>query len=106
MAKDTKNVKGRIFQAIGGVDESVDLTTTEPSLAGVNGAFPFFYGQIQRIQGKKIIDFNPEQKIFAIHQTFNGVCLYGYYVQTNNKLYYHVCNAPPDLRIRFWPNNN
>lgn len=104
MAKDPKQVKGKVFDSIGGIDESIQLVSNNPSLAKVNGAFPFFYGMHQRMLGKKIIDYNPEQKVFAIHQTFNGVCLYGYFVQTNNKLYYHLCDAPPDLRIHFWPN--
>lgn len=102
MAKDTKKVKGKVYSTVSGVDESVELVTPEPSLASVNGTFPFFYGMHQRMFGKKLIDFNPEQMVYGIHQTFNGVCLYGYYVQTDNKLYYHVCSAPPDLRIRFW----
>jgi len=104
MAFDTKKVKGVIFQTAGGVDESLLLTNTEPSVSGINGSFPFFYGMHQRMFGKKIIAFNPNQKIYAIHQAFNGVCLYGYYVQTHNKLYYHTCDAPPDMRIKFWPN--
>jgi len=104
MAFDPKKVKGKIFQIVGGVDESSFLTTAEPTLAGAEGTFPFFYGMHQRLFGKKIIDYNPDQKVYGIHQTFNGVCLYGYYVQTNNKLYYHLCDAPPDLRIHFWPN--
>lgn len=104
MAKDTRKVKGTIFLQIGGMDESVPLASPEPSFFSASGVIPFFYGMQQRVYGKKLIDFNPEQAIYAIHQTFNGVCLYGYYVQTNHKLYYHVCNAPPDLRIKFWPN--
>ena len=104
MAFDPEKAKGKIFQNVGGVDESSFLTTEEVTLANVGGTFPSFNGMLQRIFGKKIIDFNPGQKVYGIHQAFNGVCLYGYYVQTNNKLYYHVCDAPPDLRIHFWPN--
>lgn len=104
MAEDIRNVKGPILLTVGGIDESLPLTSPDPTIAQNNGTFPFFYGMHQRMFGKKIIDFNPEQKVFGIHQTFNGVCLYGYFVQTNNKLYYHVCDAPPDLRIVFWPN--
>lgn len=105
MAQDTQQVKGKsgkIIPAIGGIDESTSLTDDNTSFASNNGVLPFFYGMAQRMFGKKIIDFNPNQKVFGICQTFNGVCLYGYYVQTNNKLYYHVCNAPPDLRIEFY----
>ena len=102
MAKDTEDVKGKIFSTVAGIDESIELVSDEPGLAGVNGSFPFFYGMHQRLYGKKLIDFNPGQSVYGVHQTFNGVCLYGYYVQTNEKLYYHLCNAPPDLRIRFW----
>jgi hypothetical protein len=102
MAKSTLNEQGQIFQVIGGMDESVSMAVADPVHASVEGIFPFFYGTHQRIFGKKIIDFNPEQQIWGVHQTFNGVCLYGYYVETNNKLYFHVCNAPPDLRIKFY----
>lgn len=104
MAFDPKKVKGKIFLSVGGVDESTSLTTDEPSVANTGGVFPYFYGIQQRMFGKKTIDFNPDQQVFGIHQTFNGVCLYGYYVQTHLKLYYHACDAPPDLRIKFWPN--
>lgn len=103
MAQDTEDVKGKIFATVGGVDESVELVSDDPSLVAANGGFPFFYGMHQRMFGKKLIDFNPGQKVSGIHQTFNGICLYGYYVETDKKLYYHVCSAPPDLRIRFWP---
>lgn len=102
MAFDPLQVKGKIFQAVGGVNEATLSTSPDPTLNALNGSFPFFYGMHQRIFGKKIIDFNPGQAVYAIHQTFNGICLYGYYVQTINKLYYHLCSAPPDLRIRFW----
>lgn len=102
MAKDALKVKGKIRQQIGGVDESVSLTNDEDSVASNNGSFPFFNGMVQRMFGKKIIDYNPGQSIYGICQTFNGICLYGYYVQTVNKLYYHLCSAPPDLRIHFY----
>lgn len=103
MAEDTLKVKGQIFQNVGGIDESIPLTSKDDSFSinTNNGTFPFFYGMHERMFGKKIIDYNPGQSIYGICQTFNGTCLYGYYVQTNNKLYYHVCSAPPDLRIRF-----
>lgn len=104
MAQDTQNTKPKVLLTIGGVDESINLINNEPALGGVAGTFPFFYGMLERMFGKKIIDFNPGQAVYGIQQTFNGVCLYGYYVQTNTKLYYHVCDAPPDLRIKFWPN--
>lgn len=102
MAKDTKKIKGHILSTVDGIAESVPLTVAEPSVVSNSGSYPFFYGMYQRIFGKKIIDFNPDQAVYAIHQTFNGICLYGYYVQTSKKLYYHLCDAPPDLRIRFF----
>lgn len=102
MAKDTLKIKGQIFPTIGGVDESTSLTSKETTVVSNNGSFPFFDGMVERMFGKKLIDFNPGQKVYAIHQTFNGICLYGYYVQTDQKLYFHVCDAPPDLRIRFF----
>lgn len=102
MARNTITEKGKVFATIGGVDESIPLTSDEPIIYSNNGTFPFFYGMHERLFGKKLIDFNPGQKIWGIHQSFNGICLYGYYVETNQKLYFHVCSAPPDLRIRFW----
>lgn len=104
MAKDTEHKKGLNLQTIQGMDESISLATKDESVVKNNGSFPFFYGMVQRMFGKKIIDFNPGQAVYAIHQCYNGICLYGYYVQTSAKLYYHVCSAPPDLRIHFWPN--
>lgn len=101
MAKASLQYPGQPTNKLGGIDESQSLTTA--SFASVSGVFPFFDGMHQRMFGKKIIDFNPDQSVYAVQQVFNGICLYGYYVQTNHKLYYHVCNAPPDLRIKFWP---
>lgn len=101
MPKDTLKSQPVKLLQIGGMDESVEVTDASPVLQEVGGVFPFFYGMAQRIFGKKIIDYNPNQKIWSIHQSFNGVCLYGYYVETDQKLYFHVCSAPPDLRIRF-----
>lgn len=100
MAKTTLGFAGQPINALGGVDESISLT--EASFANAEGVFPFFNGMHQRMFGKKIIDVNPGQAIYGIQQVFNGICLYGYYVQTDEKLYYHVCNAPPDLRIIFY----
>lgn len=102
MAFDPLQAKGKTFEVVGGVDEASLSTSIDPTLNSVNGSFPFFYGMHQRMFGKKIIDFNPDQAVYGIHQTFNGICLYGYYVQTVNKLYYHLCSAPPDLRIHFF----
>lgn len=101
MASDTLQVQPVKLTTVGGMDESVEMTDRSEALQECHGTFPFFYGMHQRLFGKKIIDYNPDQKIWGIHQTFNGVCLYGYYVETNNKLYFHICSAPPDLRIRF-----
>lgn len=100
MAKTALVYPGQPTNKIGGIDESVSLT--EATLAAASGVFPFFYGSLQRMLGKKIIDYNPDQSVYGIQQVFNGICLYGYYVQTNAKLYYHVCDAPPDLRIVFF----
>ena len=101
-----------VFPVLGGIDESVqDTDLSEKPLNQVNnvkplvvarGVFPFFQGMHQRMLGKKLIDYNPAQKVYAIHQTFNGVCQYGYYVQTSANLYYHLCTAPPDMRIHFY----
>jgi hypothetical protein len=101
MPRDTLRAASAKLKQVSGMDESVELTDVSPILQEAHGTFPFFYGMNQRMFGKKIIDYNPEQKIWGIHQSFNGVCLYGYYVETNAKLYFHVCSAPPDLRIRF-----
>jgi hypothetical protein len=101
VAKDTYNVYASKQKSVGGLDESVEMTDRSPVFQSIGGVFPFFYGNHQRMFGKKLIDYNPAQKIFGIHQSFNGVCLYGYYVETDQKLYFHVCSAPPDLRIRF-----
>lgn len=109
MAKAAYEYPGQVSTELGGIDESKSFT--DASFVNVRGSFPFFEGMHQRMFGKKIIEFNLQktptfqyQSIYGIQQVFNGICLYGYYVQTINKLYYHVCNAPPDLRIKFWPN--
>jgi hypothetical protein len=101
MAKDTRGGKPLVLPTIGGVDESVDLADPSGNLVDARGVFPFFNGMHHRMFGKKIIDYNQDQSIYAIHQAFNGICLYGYYVQTSEKLYFHLCTAPPDLRIHF-----
>jgi hypothetical protein len=103
VAKDTDKINPVKLNSVAGMDESVELTDASPILQEASGVYPFFYASAQRIFGKKIIDYNPNQKIWGIHQSFNGVCLYGYYVETDQKLYFHVCSAPPDLRIRFSP---
>lgn len=100
MASDSLEGKPITLGVLSGVDESVDSTSPE-AVSEVGGVFPFFHFAYQRFFGKKIIDYNPDQQVLAIHQAFNGVCLYGYFVETSSKLYYHVCSAPPDLRIRF-----
>jgi len=90
----------QIIPAIGGVDEASDLQ--DPFFfESVAGVIPYYFGMQQRQSGKKLIDWNPEQKVYAIHQAFNGAGQYGYYVETDHKLYYHVCDAPPDLRIHW-----
>ena len=110
MAKDTLQIQGVDLGPLGGMDEAVtevDFTDAQVGkltfkpLVTVSGILPYFQGNYQRMTGKKIIDFNPGQKVMGICQTFNGVCQYGYYVQTNNKLYYHLCSAPPDMRIHW-----
>lgn len=101
MAKDALKATAAKLNTLGGIDESVEMTDPSPSLQNAHGTFPAFYYAHQRMFGKKIIDYNPDQQVLGIHQSFNGVCLYGYYVETDHKLYFHVCSAPPDLRIRF-----
>lgn len=113
MAKDTLflDETGNIqFGPLGGVDEAksdVDWSDAQTGklvfkpIVSVRGVLSFFQGAHQRMTGKKIIDYNPGQKVMGICQTFNGVCQYGYYVQTQYKLYYHLCSAPPDMRIHW-----
>ena len=101
MAKETRATKPVYLQTVGGMDESVEITNNSEAMVLAQGSFPWFYGMHHRMFGKKLIDWNPEQEVFQIHQAFNGICLYGYYVETNHKLYFHLCMAPPDLRIHF-----
>jgi hypothetical protein len=101
MPKSTLRVTAAKLKQVSGMDESVEMTDSSPILQEAHGTFSFFYGMHQRMFGKKIIDYNPDQIIWGIHQSFNGVCLYGYFVETSEKLYFHVCSAPPDLRIKF-----
>jgi hypothetical protein len=111
MAKDPLSIQSVFLPALGGMDESVSETDMHDNQAGAltfiplntaRGVFPFFQGMHQRMPGKKLIDYNPAQKVMGIHQSFNGICQYGYYVQTDAKLYYHLCTAPPDMRIHFY----
>lgn len=89
------------FQVIGGVDESVDDTKTSFGLSSVNGVFPYFTGSLNRLFGKKLVDANPGQSVMGIAQAFNGFGQFGYYVQTMFKLYYHLCETPADLFIKY-----
>jgi hypothetical protein len=111
MAKDKYQISDLKFISLGGMDESVSETDQTDSQVGAlvfkplnvaRGMFPYFQGMHQRMTGKKIIDYNPAQSVMGIVQTFNGVCQYGYYVQTTSKLYYHLCAAPPDMRIHWF----
>lgn len=89
------------FQVIGGVDESKEDARPSFSLATVSGVFPYFTGSLNRLFGKKLIDANPGQSVMAIAQAFNGFGQFGYYVQTTFKLYYHLCETPADLFIKY-----
>lgn len=101
MAKSTlQQTPSKIAVVLGGVDEAQDVASSDAAQV-VGGVIPFFHGTLQRFFGKKIIDFNPGHEVLGVHQVFSGVCVYGYFVETSQKLYYHVCSAPPDLRIRF-----
>jgi len=109
-----------INQPAFGVDEALSEVEVEGQdspiphhLAKVSGVFPPFYdikaiyeqsdvpgsGALQRLFGKKLIDSNPNQKVFAIAQAYNGFGQYGYYVQTDQKLYFHQCETPKDLHF-------
>ncbi len=108
-----------INQPAFGVDESlseIEMEQVDPvpmshHYARVAGVFPPYYdikaiyeqtddagsGALQRLFGKKLIDANPNQKVFAIAQAYNGFGQYGYYVQTDQKLYFHQCESPKSL---------
>ena len=101
MSKETLQIPGQVQPFLGGINESVDVVDTAEKLADVNGVMPFFSGMFQRQFGKKLIDAYPTKSVWGIHQCFNGICQYGYYIQTNDELYYHLCQAPPDMRINF-----
>lgn len=101
MANETLQIAGSVTPFIGGMDEAVDVVDTQERFASASGMLPFFSGMQQRQFGKKLIDAYPSKEVLGIHQTFNGICQYGYYVQTNEKLYYHLCVAPSDMRINF-----
>lgn len=101
MPKETYQIPGDVQPFLGGVDERVDVVDTNEKFASTNGVMPYFSGMHQRMFGKKIIDDYPTKQVKGIHQCFNGICQYGYYVQTDEKLYYHLCQAPPDMRINF-----
>lgn len=101
MAKETLQILGQTTPYLGGINETVDEVDTNEKFAATNGVVPYFSGMFQRLFGKKIIDVYPTKQTWGIHQCFNGICQYGYYVQSNEKLYYHICQAPPDMRINF-----
>lgn len=90
-----------IFNVIGGVDESVGDTQTEFGVSRIEGIAPFYTGTHQRMFGKKVIDVNREQSVMALAQAFNGFGQFGYFVQTMEKLYYHLCETPANLEINF-----
>jgi len=101
MAKEDYQSSTKILLPVGGMDESVQVVDSDVTFARVHGVSPFYLATLQRIFGKKLIDYNPEQSLMGIVQAFNEFGQYGYYVQTMEKLYYHLCEAPPDFHIDF-----
>lgn len=99
MAKEAENLKPTNLP-LKGINESSSSFKSD-SLAESSGVFPFFYDAYQRMFGKKLIDAYPGKNVWIIHQALNGFGLYGYYVETQDRLYYHQCSSPPDFRIHF-----
>lgn len=120
MADQDYNLKPLVQQIVAGIDESTQDLEPGAGWSDLAGLFPIFHeirqvklksqpldpqnieqGALQRLTGKRLIDANPGQKVFAIAQTFNGFGQFGYYVQTDKKLYFHTCESPKDLHINF-----
>ena len=89
------------FNVVGGVDESVQVVDTAFGMAASRGNAFFYVGTPQRLFGKKLVDANPEQSMMGLSQLFNGYGQFGYYVQSMEKLYYHLCETPADLFIDY-----
>lgn len=103
MAKDDLRAGGPMMFPVGGMDESVQSTGSSINFESIAGVSPFYIGSNQRLFGKRLIDNNTEQEVYAIAQAFNGYGQYGYYVQSHKKLYYHLCDTPVSLSIDFTP---
>ena len=101
MAKADIVTNPLIFNVIGGVDESVQDVDTGFSLSRSEGNAFFYIGTPQRLYGKKIVDANPLQSVMGLSQIFNGFGQFGYYVQSMEKLYFHLCETPADLFIDY-----
>lgn len=101
MAKQDQLVKSKLLYPVGGMDESIQVVESDVTFAKVHGAAPFFVATLQRIFAKKLVDVNREQSVMGICQAFNTYGQYGYYVQSQQKLYYHLCEAPPNFAIDF-----
>lgn len=101
MAKADQLTKGKVLLPVGGMDESIQVVESDVTFASVDGAGPFYLATLQRLFGKKLIDRNREQPVMGLAQAFNSFGQYGYYVQSQHKLYYHLCEAPTDFHINF-----
>lgn len=120
MADQDLQAKPLTFQVAIGIDESTQDLAPSLEWRSLSGLIPVFHdvhqvkipgypqddvepnqGALQRITGKKLIDANPNQKVFAICQAFNGFGQFGYFVQTDQKLYFHTCESPKDMHINF-----
>lgn len=101
MAKQDLLTAGKILLPVGGMDESIQVVDSDVTFASVKGAGPFYLGTLQRLFAKKLIDGNPEQSVMGICQAFNPYGQYGYYVQSMEKLYFHLCEVPANLAIDF-----
>lgn len=124
MADQDRTTKQSLtIEAAAGVDELVQELDNVPVFSRINGAFNDRHevkavygaglmliekdpqvpkqGALSRFPGKKLIDANPLEKVYAINQAFNGFGQFGYYVQTDKRLYFHTCESPKDLHINF-----
>jgi hypothetical protein len=101
MAKESRQTKP-FPVPLTGVEEMQNQADID-TVSDTNGIIYFFKESYQRMFGKKLIDANESSNnhVYAIHQALNGFGMYGYYVETSRKLYYHLCSNPPDFRIHF-----
>jgi hypothetical protein len=84
-----------------GMDDS--FQETEAPFFHAKGVAPYYNDMVQRILGKKRVDVNPGNQVMSIAQAFNGFGQYGYFVQTDKKLYFHRCEEIVDMHINFTP---